>query len=94
MQRWLFWLLVYLIGVLFPGQAAGLVMRTETFDTDPGWTGVRNVDVGLGNNYGFSNTDNTGGLSTEGEAGGTIARTTLVSYYADTMLGGFRASFR
>jgi hypothetical protein len=69
--------------------AAGSTV-TETFDsaaslTNHGWTGVGNSAGG--NNFGFSNTDHTGGSSGAGEAGGTLARSTNVSFYADTTLG-------
>lgn len=74
--------------LLFHSAYAGTIIRTETFDSDRGWIGLRNTDGSIGNNFGFSNTDNTGGLSPAGEAGGTIARTVEVSYYADTDLGG------
>ena len=50
-----------------------------------GWQASAATDNG--NNYGFSNTNNTGGSSPAGEAGGTIARTTNLSYYADTSVG-------
>jgi hypothetical protein len=57
------------------------VQQTEDFTVDPGWTGVGNTA------YGFSNTNNAGG--TAGEAGGAVpSRTTDITYYADTTLGG------
>jgi hypothetical protein len=64
--------------------------ETQTFDTAAaataaGWTGFRNTINN--NNYGFSNTNNTGGLSPAGEAGGIMARSAAISYYADTTLG-------
>ncbi|MEO7298211.1 MAG: Calx-beta domain-containing protein [Verrucomicrobiota bacterium] len=63
---------------------------TEPFDTAEdvvahGWTGVGNTSNG--NNFSFSNTDNTGFGSPAGEAGGVIARTTSISFYGDATLG-------
>lgn len=71
-----------------PVSAGPLLLRTETFDADPGWSGRDNVNGSLGNNFGFRASDETGGSSGAGEAGGTLARTLNVSYYADTALGG------
>jgi hypothetical protein len=67
---------------------AGTLIRTETFDTAPGWVGLRNADLTIGNDFGFRGSNYTGGSSPAGEAGGTIARTLEVSFYADTDLGG------
>ena len=67
---------------------ASLLLRTETFEVDPGWTGLRNQDVTIGNAIGFSNTNETGGVSPAGEAGGRVARSKEASFYADTNLGG------
>jgi hypothetical protein len=75
--------------------AFGLVTITENFNNDPtprGWSGVNNATAP--NNYGFSNTDNTGsvvnppgGVATgAGEAGGFINRGPNSFYGVD--LGG------
>ena len=62
---------------------------TETFDTlataqAHGWAGFgTNVN---GNNFGFQ-TSNLTTLTPGGEMGGTFARSTTISYYADTTLG-------
>ena len=65
--------------------------ETQTFDNatsvfNAGWNGSGNT--ANGNSYGFSNTDNTGGASGAGEAGGLFARSTTAnaSYYGDTTL--------
>ena len=70
--------------------APAVTQATEPFDNAidvpaHGWTGTGNTSNG--NNFGFSNTDNTGFGSPAGEAGGVIARTANVSFYGDTMLG-------
>ena len=59
------------------------VFAIQTFTADPGWTALGNTSGG--NNYGYSGTTNHAGGAT-GEAGGTFARSTLESYYADTNL--------
>jgi hypothetical protein len=75
--------------------AFGLIQITEHFDTDPsarGWGGVGNQVAP--NNYGFSNTDNTGNAvnppggtaSGAGEIGGSINRGPNSFYGVD--LGG------
>src|SRR5205085_2221647 len=51
-----------------------------------GWAALGNTQNG--NAFGYSATNFTGGLSAAGEAGGTIARTTNLAYYADLTLGG------
>ena len=58
--------------------------RLETFDSNPGWGGDSNRSDGY--DYGFSNTDVTGGQSDAGEAGGKFVRSSQASYYADTNL--------
>ena len=58
--------------------------RLETFDSNPGWDGNSNRSDGY--DYGFSNTDVTGGQSGAGEAGGKFVRSSQASYYADTKL--------
>lgn len=67
------------------------IIHFQAFDTEAsaaatGWTGFGNSQNG--NLFGFSGSDNTGGLSPAGEAGGTIARTENLAYYADGTLGG------
>lgn len=68
--------------------AQAQALRFQTFDTDPGWSFLRNEDGSIGNNYGFRTTNFTQGASPAGEAGGTFARTSMVSYYADADLNG------
>lgn len=66
----------------------GVPSLTENFDSSLGaFDGARNNTV-RGNNFGFSNTSNAGGRP--GEAGGTLARTTLAdaAYIGDLTLGG------
>jgi hypothetical protein len=64
--------------------AAFAQTETENFDSAPvDWLARGNPDT-----YGFSNTDNTGGASGAGEAGGDIFRDPNVAYYADLTLGG------
>jgi len=66
----------------------GVPSVTENFDTTLGtFDGSKNPAAG-GNNLGFSNTANAGGKP--GEAGGTLARTTLAdaAYIGDLTLGG------
>jgi hypothetical protein len=60
------------------GPAAAAI--TETFDSDPGWTGLNNRAGG--NDFGFSNTDNCG--QGAGEMGGLVDRYNGPAYYADT----------
>jgi hypothetical protein len=56
----------------------------QSFDNGPGnWVGQNNIAPAL-NNYTWSNTNNTGGASPAGEAGGTYARTSALAYFADT----------
>jgi hypothetical protein len=66
-------------------------IRIQTFDsaasaTAQGWTVLRNTTDG--NNFGFRSTNLTAGPSGPGEAGGTVARTPGLSYYADATLAG------
>ena len=84
---------VLVLGLAAVGQAA--TMETQTFDSAAsaaaaGWTGLGNVvsDPNAYYNFGFSNTDNTGGASPAGEAGGIFGRSKAYAYYADTTLGG------
>ncbi|MEO7298212.1 MAG: Calx-beta domain-containing protein [Verrucomicrobiota bacterium] len=70
--------------------ATAVTQATEPFDNASdvlahGWTGVGNITNG--NNFGFSNTDNTGFGSPAGEGGNVLARTVNVSFYGDTTLG-------
>ena len=51
-----------------------------------GWKTFNNT--GGGNNFGFSNTDYTGLISWEGEAGGVFSRSGGFGYYGDTEIGG------
>lgn len=52
----------------------------ETFDVDPGWDGFQNQTPD--NDFGWSNTNNTGAPSGAGELGGTLARDPR-GWYAD-----------
>ncbi|MEO7300794.1 MAG: Calx-beta domain-containing protein [Verrucomicrobiota bacterium] len=76
--------------IIADNDAPAVTQATEPFDNASdvlahGWTGVGNTNNG--NNFGFSNTDNTGFGSPAGEGGGVLARTVNVSYYGDTTLG-------
>ena len=62
--------------------------RTETFDTGPGFFTSEAGNHSGGNDFDFSNTNNTAGTSPAGEVGGLFARTSGFSYIADTALGG------
>ena len=77
----------------------GAILETQHFITEvhaiaSGWTELGSRDAGSsGNNYGYSATNNTGGDSQGGEAGGVFARhdtngSLKFSYYADTTLEG------
>ncbi len=70
-------------------------LETQSFDSEisaeaAGWTGNGlNRDNNLGTDFGFSATDNAGGSSGIGEAGGFFPRLqTPVAFYGDTDLGG------
>jgi hypothetical protein len=68
------------------GSGAALAQTTETenFTTSPSdW-----VFGGPPRDYGFSNTNNTGGASGPGEAGGTFIRDDIRTFYGDVTLGG------
>ena len=70
---------------------AQVVTETQLFDSlasagSAGWSSLGNS--ANGNAFGFSATNVTGGISPAGEAGGIIARTTNLAYYADLTLGG------
>src|SRR5687767_7096955 len=82
-------LLALPLAALVPGAGAAAFGQTvtQTFDSAPAdWVGSGNTSSG--NNFGFLPTDETGGASGPGEAGGTFVRTVGLHYYADTTLGG------
>jgi len=60
--------------------ALAQVVRSQNFDTDPGWTLVGSG--ANGNNFGYRTSANAGGSA--GEAGGRFTRSTFVRTYADT----------
>jgi len=66
-------------------QSASAITITNFFDTDPGWTGANNTTSG--NSYGYSSGTSVAGGS-PGEVGGTLARSSVENYYADTNMGG------
>ena len=71
-----------------PGSAQPMVMKTETFDTDPGWDGHNNRStvpppVTVTQNFGFTNTSNAGGPA--GEIGGFITPAGESAYYAQAI---------
>ena len=86
---------LWLVASVFLALQAGpvtaqAVVETQSFDSSAaassaGWAGLDNTLNG--NAFGFSNTNFTG-LSGAGEAGGTVARTTNLAYYADLSVGG------
>jgi hypothetical protein len=68
--------------------AFGATESFQSFDSDPGWDGLRNHSapnpgLSVTENFGFRNTSNAGGAA--GELGGTIARTTTPAWYADVI---------
>src|SRR5688500_14133324 len=72
------------LAAVFSTPALGAI---QTFDSAPAdWVG--NGNTADGNNFGFSGTDNTGGASGAGEAGGTFSRSVGLHTYADTNIGG------
>jgi hypothetical protein len=75
MKRVHLFLTVALIA-LIGASAQATVQMTENFDSDPGWTTTGPMAAG------FSNTDNTGGASPAGEAGGfvTSGGTSRIAY--------------
>lgn len=82
-------ILVLCITVGTPAFASARYVELQTFDssasaTTAGWSGHDNSLNG--NSFGFQSTNFTG-LSPAGEAGGTIARTSNLAYYADLTLG-------
>jgi hypothetical protein len=67
---------------------AVMVMKTETFDFDPGWDGRNNRATSpppatVTQNFGFSNSSNAGGPS--GEIGGFITPAGEPAYYAQSI---------
>ena len=70
---------VFLIGAAAP-QTCPALLVANSFDTDPGWTGVNNRDGFY--DYGWTNTAVAGGAA--GEVGGRFQRRGYDSYYADT----------
>ncbi|RDJ93792.1 hypothetical protein B4Q13_19430, partial [Lacticaseibacillus rhamnosus] len=58
------------------------------FENNPGYVTSQNNARQGGSTSGFSNPNNTGGVSGAGEAGGTFARSSDRGYYADTRLYG------
>ena len=82
---------VCLLTVTAVAMLSGVVTAAESQSFDSaasaaagGWTGAGNDTWGP---YGFSDSNNTGGASGSGEAGGTFERTPTRSYYADTDIG-------
>lgn len=93
---------VCLLAVTAVAMLSGVVtaVESQSFDSAAsaaagGWTGSGNTTWGP---YGYSDTNNTGGSSGAGEAGGTFERTNVAAYYGDTDIGtvngadGFSAS--
>ncbi len=83
---------VLLIGAISVSVGGGVYAANETqvFDdagsaAAAGWTEHNSRDGG--NDFGFSATDNTGGVSGAGEAGGFMIRSGVQTYYADTSIG-------
>ena len=76
------------VATSLPGiSQAGL--NTQNFDSDPAdWVRIDNPDGLI--DFGFSNTNITGGVSGAGEAGGSFHRilTAPRHYYVDTTIGG------
>ena len=76
------------VSCLLMASAAHGETETQSFDSAEsaaaaGWVAV-NTTV-EGNDYGWSDSANAGGVV--GEAGGTVARATTIDYYADTSIG-------
>ena len=79
--------LTVLVGVSltnFDAAAKGAGVRSQSFDTDPGWTSL-NTTIN-DNDYGFRESSFAGG--TAGEAGGIFTRTEPTTFYADSDLNG------
>lgn len=72
--------------VLCNHPANALILRSNDFSVDPQWTGSNNTTSP--NNFGYSagTTNATGILANAGEVGGTTARNSFDSFYADTDL--------
>ncbi len=82
---------VLLIMGLLSNTASSALIEVQPFDNATsaamaGWSSFGSA--ANGNNYGFSNSDFTGGASPAGEAGGVFARSGSASYYADLTIGG------
>src|SRR5687768_16541155 len=65
---------------------AGTVMKTESFDRDPGWTGVNNRVVPaeyptVTQDFGYSRTNHAG--TSPGEMGGLVTRASAPAYYGE-----------
>ena len=82
---------VTLTAISLAANVAATQAETESQDfaseaqaTAAGWEGLRNQENG--SYYGFSDTNYSGTAS--GEAGGTIARSLVGNYHADTTIGG------
>jgi len=70
--------------VIYAPASFGVVPLTENFDSAPSdWT--TRVDADNPSTVGFSNTNDAGGLSGAGEAGGGVRNNDTFEYYADTM---------
>ncbi len=70
--------------LMLPAECLGVL--AENFDSaPPNWAQINNPSSG--NSFGFSNTNNTGGTSNAGEAGGAFRRTDQRHFYVDTDVG-------
>lgn len=79
------------LGILSAHAQGQIVTESQVFDSlasasSAGWSNLGNA--ANGNAFGFSATNLTGGASPSGEAGGVIARTPNLAYFADLTLGG------
>lgn len=70
------------LGVFMVADTGTTFAASQSFDTDPGWTGVGNTSDG--NMFGLRASNNAGGNINE--AGGDVARSVTRAYYADTNL--------
>src|SRR2546430_1116464 len=81
--------LIAMLALLYSvGICRGGTERSQTFDADPGWDGLRNRSAPnpgptVTQIFGFRSSSNAGGAA--GELGGSIARTTTPAWYADVV---------
>jgi len=78
-----------IVACAFASVSIGAAQRTQSFDSDPGWTGVNNrVEVKqyptVTQDFGYSKTNHVGGASV-GEMGGMVTRAATPAFYGDNV---------